>query len=180
MIIGNNSNIYCRAFRDTDAHQFLLAAQESVQTVGKWLPWCHADYSLAEATQWINTCRGKVTGGDAYDLGIFRSSDDALIGGVAINSIDKLNRIGNVGYWIRPSMERQGYALQAVQLISKFGFEELNLVRLEIVVQVGNCASRRVAEKAGAVLESIAANRLMHDGKPDKAAIYVLLPDRSV
>lgn len=67
--------------------------------------------------------------------------------------------------------------MQAVELISTFGFEKLDLVRLEIVVHVDNHASRRVAEKAGATLESIASNRLMHDGNPDSAAIFVLLPD---
>lgn len=67
----------------------------------------------------------------------------------------------NLGYWVRSDCCRQGVATQAAQLLWQFGIETVGLNRLEIVVAVGNVASRRVAEKVGAVYEGVQRSRLM-------------------
>ncbi|TAN54527.1 MAG: N-acetyltransferase, partial [Betaproteobacteria bacterium] len=48
--------------------------------------------------------------------------------------------------------------------------------RLEIVAPVDNQPSRGVAEKAGAVFECIARNRVVLHGRPLAAAVYSLIP----
>ena len=80
---------------------------------------------------------------------------------------------------MRQSQHRKGIALQAVTSITRYGFHELKLTRLEIAVAEENIASRRVAEKAGAVFECIARNRLVIRGKPHAAAVYSLVPEQS-
>ncbi len=40
----------------------------------------------------------------------------------------------------------------------------------------GNSASRRVAEKAGAVFEGVQRNRLLVAGRPRDACMYSLIP----
>ena len=95
-----------------------------------------------------------------------------LIGSIAINQLDKANKIGNIGYWVRETQQNYGYALQAVELIKDYGFRQLQLVRLEIVVLTENAASIAVAEKSGAEFECIAKSRLMHEGRARAAAIY--------
>lgn len=172
MKIVKSENITIRAYEPNDAVGFRDACLESIDTVGKWMPWCHADYKLEEALSWFAHCSAEIEAENSYDVGIFRNTDSFLVGSIAINQLDKLNRIGNIGYWIREPLQRQGYALEAVELIKKFGFQELHLVRLEIVVIAENSASRRVAEKAGACFECLAKNRLMHNGIPKTAAVY--------
>ena len=49
----------------------------------------------------------------------------------------------------------QGIATAAVRLIARFGFEDLGLQRLELLVAADNLASRRVAEKVGARFEGV-------------------------
>jgi RimJ/RimL family protein N-acetyltransferase len=63
--------------------------------------------------------------------------------------------VAHVGYWVRTGQTGQGIATAAVRLIARFGFEDLGLQRLELLVAVENLASRRVAEKAGARFEGI-------------------------
>ncbi len=68
-------------------------------------------------------------------------------------------------------------ATRAVRLLARFGFEELGLGRIEIVAAVGNKASQRVAEKAGAHREGVLRRRLcLHDEYHD-AVMYSLIPD---
>ena len=172
MIIAKSQDITIRAFEPADAVEFRTACLESIDTVGKWMSWCHENYTHEEAMAWISFCSKEIEAGNSFDLGIFRNSDSLLVGSIAINQLDKRNRIGNIGYWVRESLQQKGYAVKAVDLIKYYGFQELNLVRLEVVILAENIASKCVAERAGAEFECLAKNRLMHDGHTKTAAVY--------
>jgi len=165
-------NVVLRKFGSNDVKQFVEAVRESGDSVGLWLPWWKADYSEDEARIWFRTCEEAIATGAGFDIGVFRKDDGSLIGSVAINRIDAANRTGSVGYWVRESQQGKGYCCEAVDRIKEFGFNELSLARLEIVVLVENSASRQVAEKCGAKLECVAENRIVYRSQPAAAAVY--------
>ena len=165
-----------RPYADSDIEPFVAAAREAVDTVGAWMPWCHASYGPADAKEWFDECASGLAARSAYDLGIFSADDGELSGGIAVNQISWRWNYGNIGYWVRQSRQRQGIALRAVRAIARFGFNDLKLTRLEIVIAVDNVASRRVAENAGATFECIARNRLVLLERPIDAAVYSLIP----
>lgn len=84
-----SDRISIRPFLLKDTLNFRAAVLESVETVGNWLPWCHADYSVEDATIWVEECSTNVRTMAAYDLGIFQKDSDRLLGGVSINQINK-------------------------------------------------------------------------------------------
>lgn len=176
MDILTSENLVLRKFETSDIEQFVEAVRESEKTVGSWLPWWKTNYHRDDAALWFRCCDEKITARSAFDIGIFDKEGGLLLGSVAINGIDAANRIGSLGYWVRESQQGNGYCTEAVGRISEFGFDDLDLSRLEIVVLVDNIASRRVAEKCGAKLECIAENRIMYQGRPSAAAVYSLLP----
>jgi RimJ/RimL family protein N-acetyltransferase len=47
---------------------------------------------------------------------------------------------------------------------------------MEVVVDVGNTASQRVAEKAGAKREGVQRNRLWYGDHPGDGVMYALTP----
>jgi len=165
-----------RPFRSADAPAFVAAALESLPTVGAWMPWCHDDYSADEANAWFAICAKNLEVKAAYDVAILSSDESEFLGGISINQLNRQHNFGNIGYWVRQARQRQGVASRAVQTIADFGFRDLKLTRLEIVVSEDNVASRRVAEKVGAVFECLACNRLLVSGKPRRAAVYSLVP----
>ena len=63
------------------------------------------------------------------------------------------NRGGHIGYWIDKNYANRGFTTQAVEALTHFSFEQLNLHRIEINIRPENASSRRVAEKAGYVFE---------------------------
>jgi RimJ/RimL family protein N-acetyltransferase len=65
----------------------------------------------------------------------------------------------------------------AALLLGDFGFKELKLNRIEILVAVDNLASQRVAAKVGAVREGVLRNRLLLHGKIHDAVIFSLIPN---
>ena len=69
----------------------------------------------------------------------------------------------------------RGVAPRAVCQLADFAFRETALIRLEIVIAVGNERSERVAAKVGARREGLLRSRLiLHDEVYD-AAMYSLV-----
>lgn len=67
-------------------------------------------------------------------------------------------------------------AIRAVRAMAACGFGTLKFTRLEIVAAVDYRPSRGVAEKAGAVFECVACNRIVFHDLPLAAAVYSLVP----
>jgi RimJ/RimL family protein N-acetyltransferase len=169
-----DGTLLLRPYQAADAAILHQAVIESVDSVGRWLPWCHAGYGLDDSRAWIEHCGCGWRDGSQYALAIFEAGTFA--GGIGINRIDPLHRNGNLGYWLRQSRQRRGLAARAGRLAAAFAFARLDLVRLEIACAVDNQPSRRTAEAIGARFECIARNRLMDGATPVAAAVYGLVP----
>jgi len=159
-----NAKIVIRPFEPSDADEFVRAAHESIETVGTWMSWCTHSFNQDREA------------GRAYDMGLFCAVTGQLLGGAGINQLVAHHRYGNIGYWVRQSRQGQGIARQAVALLRDFGFQQLGLFWLEIVMAVGNSASEAVAIAAGATFECRARNRIFLHGQPLDAHIYALVP----
>ena len=109
--------------------------------------------------------------GTAFEFAIV-SADGGYLGGCGLNQIDKTNCRANLGYWVRSSATRLGVATTAVRAIRDWAFDRTGLIRLEIVIAVGNFASHRVAEKAGAIREGILRRRLVLHGVAHDATMF--------
>jgi ribosomal-protein-serine acetyltransferase len=170
------NNLLLRPWRAQDAPALRDAVCESLDTVGRWLPWCHAGYDLDAAQAWITHCRAGWVADEHFAFGIFERDSGALLGSVGLNQRNRIHRSAALGYWVRQSRQGGGIGSRATKLAARFGFATLGLIRIEIVALAANHASRRCAEKAGARFEVIARNRLwMHEAAHD-AAVYALVP----
>ena len=163
-----------RTYAPEDAEALWEATRESVGEVSRWLPWCHAEYSMAEAIDWIRS-RGPLTAERREYTFAILGSDGRFLGGCGLNQINRIHRFANLGYWVRTSATRHGVATEAVRQVAEFAFGNTDLVRLEIVCAVGNDPSQRVAERAGAVREGVLRHRLLLHGQPVDAVMYSLV-----
>jgi ribosomal-protein-serine acetyltransferase len=170
-----NSVLTLRRYRREDAESIYRAVRESVAEISQWMPWCHEDYSMYNSVTWSDSRDDAWEKGAEYDFVIMRNVDGRPLGVCGLNHIDNENRFANVGYWIRTGETRQGAATSAVILLARFGFNELKLNRMEIVVACGNKPSQRVAEKAGATKEGILRKRLIVRGRVYDAVMYSLV-----
>ncbi|MCH7376851.1 GNAT family N-acetyltransferase [Aeromonas sp. MR19] len=171
-----NANLVISPFESGDADEFVRAAHESIETVGKWMSWCSYSFTRESALEWFATCDQDREAGRAYDMGLFCAATSQLLGGAGINQLSPHHRYGNIGYWVRQSRQGQGIAQQAVALLRDFGFQQLGLFRLEIVMGIGNTASEAVAIASGATFECRARNRIFLHDQPIDAYIYSLTP----
>jgi RimJ/RimL family protein N-acetyltransferase len=163
-----------RAYQPSDAEQLFEAARESTADVFPWLEWCHAQYSMAEAVEWIASRAPLFAEGKEYSFAIV-GGDGRYLGGCGLNQINRLHRFANLGYWVRSSAAGRGVAREAVRQVAAFAFRETDLERLEIVCAIGNTRSQRVAEGSGAVREGILKHRLVLHGRSVDAVMFSLL-----
>ena len=168
--------IRMRPCRMEDAEVIYAAVRESIREVSRWAPWCSEAYALSDAVNWLAELPGEWSRGRAYHFAVFDAGDDAFLGGCSLSDIDPVHNYANLGYWIRSSRAGGGTATAAVRLIARFGLEEAGLSRLEIVAAVGNRASQRVAEKAGAMQEGVQRNQHLVHGRLHDCIMYSLVP----
>ena len=101
--------------------------------------------------------------GSGYGFGIF--VDEEFSGEINISSIQR-GPFQNcyVGYWIDNRKAGRGYTPEALVLLLRFAFEELNLHRVQVAIIPRNASSRRVVEKLELRNEGIAQKYLEING----------------
>lgn len=172
----SSGQVTLRPYRPDDVSDLYAATRESIAEVSPWMKWCHPDYAIEESSTWIAQCAERWQEGKEYNFAITDSRDGSFLGGCSLNTLNLLDRVANLGYWVRTRQTRQGIATTATRLLARFGLEELKLNRIEIIAATGNQASQRVAEKAGATREGILRNRLVVHENVYDMVIFSLIP----
>ena len=102
----------------------------------------------------------------AHALFVFRESDSALVGGVTLSNVRRgVSQAASLGYWAGERYAGRGYITAAVRAVVRYGFDDLDLHRIEAACQPDNFASRRVLEKAGFAQEGAARAYLKINGQ---------------
>src|SRR5262245_21613147 len=162
-----------------DAQAICDAIVESKAELSRWFWWAQGDFdrtTLAEQRERTASHLRAWAERTAFEFSILDARDGAFLGRSGITDIAWQPGFGNLGYWVRTSRHGQGIGSEAVRQLARFGFEELGLHRLELVIDVDNAASIRLAEKVGAAFEGVLRNRTGHSQAPRPARMYSLLP----
>jgi ribosomal-protein-alanine N-acetyltransferase len=112
----------------------------------------------------------------AYAFLIFRTEDDAMMGGLTVANIRRgVAQAGSIGYWIGAPFARKGYMTAALRALMPYGFSTLRLHRLEAACIPNNAASIRLLEKTGFKREGYARDYLCINGVWQDHLLYARL-----
>jgi RimJ/RimL family protein N-acetyltransferase len=75
--------------------------------------------------------------------------DGSFLGLGLAFSIDREGRQLELGYVVAPQARGRGVATRTLDLLTAWAFSELDALRIELWISVGNEASKRVAERVG-------------------------------
>jgi ribosomal-protein-serine acetyltransferase len=177
MPLLESTNYYLRPLTKIDAASLVASVQESTSTVGKWMSWVTPDYSIEHANNFIEACITGFANKTSFEFGIFSFADNQFVGIAGLNQLNTVSIFCNLGYWVRESAQRRGAASAAIALLREYGFKQIGLTRIEILVAVGNEPSLATARKSGAHMECIARNRLLLKGTPRDAYLLSFIPN---
>ncbi len=111
-----------------------------------------------------------------YSFFIFRRSDDALVGGVTLNNLQRgISMSCSLGYWIGTPHARQGLMTEALTSLLPFVFETLGLHRLEAACLPDNVASHGLLRKLGFREEGYARGYLRINGQWQDHLLFAML-----
>ena len=122
--------------------------------------------------------RGSFDLGQDFGYGIFTSDESEVVGGAHLHT-----RLGagalEIGYWIRESRVRAGFATEATAALTRVALEICGVDRVEIRVEPANEPSIAVPRKLGFIEEARLRRRLPADegGEPRDAVIFTLFRD---
>ena len=113
-----------------------------------------------------------------YAFFLFRTSDNALIGGATLSNIRRgVSQTCSLGYWIGAPYARQGYMTRGVRAVTWFVFDVLRLHRLEAACLPVNAASSALLTRTGFQYEGLARRYLKINGTWQDHWLFALLAE---
>jgi [ribosomal protein S5]-alanine N-acetyltransferase len=113
-----------------------------------------------------------------YAFFLFRTSDNALIGGATLSNIRRgVSQTCTLGYWVGAPYARQGYMTRGVRAITWFVFDALRLHRLEAACLPENKASAALLTRTGFQYEGLARRYLKINGTWQDHWLFALLAE---
>ncbi len=116
-------------------------------------------------------------GKDTYNFAIERKEDTAYIGGCGINEVDWKNRCVTVGIFIASQCWDKGYGTDAMKVLLRFVFEQMNIHRIELRTYSFNPRAIRSYEKCGFRKEAVLRQRIFRDSKYYDEVVMGILQD---
>lgn len=138
------------------------AIERSLPELKRWMSWASSSTPQSSA-EYVHRAETGWMEGTNWDWTIFFG--DEVAGTIGLNRYDELWRSCNLGYWIRTDLAGRGFATEAGRAVIDFAFDDVGLNRLELVADIDNAASLRVAEKLGFLREGIKREGAFVDGR---------------
>ncbi|MEW2473982.1 GNAT family N-acetyltransferase [Micromonospora gifhornensis] len=164
-----------RPFRPADEADVVAGCADPLTQ--RFLDGLPSPYTEADARWWITegAPAAFAAGGAAY--AVADPATDRLLGTIGLSHAMPPRRQAEIGYWVHPDARGRGVATAATRALAERAFTD-GIERLELLAQVENVASQRVALATGFRPEGIrrGGGRARDGGRRD-LAVWVRLAD---
>ncbi|WP_338779833.1 GNAT family protein [Metabacillus sp. FJAT-52054] len=170
-------NIYLQPLSAEDAEPILKMEQRNREFFSQFAPDRDDQYYTLEGQisrmKKFEENREKDSG---YSFGIYLHQSKKLIGQIGFFKVERgPAQKAMIGYSLDQDHNGKGYMTEAVQLIVDFGFNELNLHRIEAEVMPHNKGSIRILEKSGFHKEGISKKNVMINGNWEDHQVLAII-----
>jgi RimJ/RimL family protein N-acetyltransferase len=163
--------LHLRPWTRYDEDAVLAACQDP--EIQRWTT-VPSPYTREDARTWLaSTAPDRWADGTAATFAVLDAVSGALHASISLHAI--ASGTAEVGYWCAPAARGRGVVTDAVGALCRWGFEALDLERIEWLAAVGNWPSRAVAQKCGFTIEGVGRQRMVQRGDRLDAWVGALL-----
>ncbi|MFH8239041.1 GNAT family N-acetyltransferase [Streptomyces sp. NPDC018321] len=161
-----------RPFTYADADS-LFALHSNAHVMRYWdsPPW----KERARSERFLAMCQKVADEGTGARVAIDRAADGAFVGWCSLTEWNPDYRSASLGYCLDEAMWGHGYAPEAAHALLRWGFDTLDLNRVQAEADTRNVASARVLEKIGFVREGTLREECIVDGDVSDTWVYGLI-----
>lgn len=161
-----------RPFDESDGDAlFLLHSNAHVLRYWDSPPWTERE----RAEKFIMNCRQMATEGTGIRLAVERASDGKFIGWCSLSRVSPEYRSASLGFCFAEEIWGQGYATEAAHALLQWGFDSLDLNRVQAETDTRNAAAAGVLEKLGCVREGTLREDCIVNGEISNSWVFGLL-----
>jgi RimJ/RimL family protein N-acetyltransferase len=169
-----NDDIALRPWREEDASALAALCRED--SIIRWTR-VPSNYREEDARAHIRRAEDERRAGHAVYFAVADVTSDELLGACDLRVSRADAGVAEVAFLLGAHVRGRGVMTQAVRLIARWGMEELDLVRIELLTHPENQASARVAELAGFTREGLLRAYREKHGKREDRVLFSLLPE---
>lgn len=151
-----SNSLVLRQFSLTDAADFFELVNQNKKFLSQWMPWPEHIEGIKDAQAFIRYNTNAFQSDQGMALGIWEHNN--LIGEVSLTSLDRVNDICTLGYWLSESFTGKGKMSEVLSFLCPRLKEALSINRIEVRIQVENKRSISMIQKLGFMKEALLKN----------------------
>jgi len=155
-ITPDDINHVFRGLSHPDVIKHYGVSYMTLEATKEQMDW-YADHEKNETGQWFAVCS---------------KADGTFYGAGGYNDRDTTNRKAEIGFWLLPEYWGLGIMGEAMPKIFDYGFNEMNLHRIEGFVDSENIKCKKAVVKVGFKYEGTMVDSEFKDGKFNSTDIY--------
>lgn len=128
-----------------------------------------------EAEEWVSRQQMRHAERTGFSFAIARRTDDEAIGHCGLWLKELGEGRASAGYAIVPSQRRQGYASEALAVLTEFAWTIPGLHRVALLIEPWNVPSLRTAERVGYLREGVLASHQTIGGERRDMVLYAAI-----
>ena len=143
----NTERLILRKIEESDSDVILFLRSDKTITKFIHRPENRKTKNISDAIKYIKKLNIETENNKSFSWGITLKSDPKIIGTICLWNFSDNYKIAEVGYDLNPNFQRKGIMSEALNKVVNFGFNELNLDKIEAFTHIQNENSKKLLEK---------------------------------
>ncbi|WP_227793570.1 GNAT family N-acetyltransferase [Paenibacillus guangzhouensis] len=165
-------HLVLRKMRRSDARD--LFAYASNPEVTRYTMW-NTHRTLRDSELFLDAIEQRYRDGQVTNWGIEHKSSGKFIGTCGFVYWAPEHQRAEIGYALSADFWNQGLMSEAANAVLQFGFQKMDLNRLEARCNLANTGSERVMQKLGMTYEGVIREQLFIRGQFESVKLYSIL-----
>jgi ribosomal-protein-serine acetyltransferase len=171
-----DDNLSMEIVTSQHAESIFNIANSNRDQLREWLPWVDKMKSIDFIIDFI--VEAQICYFEKRDYAYVILYNNIVVGRIGIYKIDHLNKIGSIGYWLDEEHQGKGIITKACRELLNYGFNALDLNRIEIKCGTENHKSQAIPKRLNFKEEGIVRQgELLYDKYIDLYSYSMLKED---